>query len=711
MPLLLTDTFTASLARLTNEEQKAVKLTVYDLQADPSHPGLRWHKLERTKDKHFSSVSANMDLRIIVHRYGETKGSREQSLMACYVDHHDKAYRWAQNRVLETHPTTGAAQIVEVIETIRTVEQIQYIQREVIDEVMSTVVLAKADLTEDVERPLAQYDSSWLMQYGVPEQWVEPLKLATQEGILELFDHLPQEAAEAVLSIATGTIPPVPQAAPVTADPFQHPDALRRFRTIENVEELTAALDLPFDKWRIFLHPDQRALVSKTYGGPARVAGSAGTGKTIVALHRAAHLVRSDATASVLLTTFSDALANALNAQFRTLVKSEPRLAERVQIESLRSVATRLYRARGGEWALIEGAQLRKLVEEVAANTDIGFASSFLWQEFTSVVDAWQVYEWDTYRTVPRVGRGKSLNLAKRTELWSVFEQVLTCLHATEQVTINGMFAYLSDHFADPQHRSPYTHIVVDEAQDIGVSQLRFLAALIGGRPDGLFFAGDLGQRIFQAPFSWSSLGVDVRGRSNTLRINYRTSHQIRQQADRLLSPEVSDVDGNQEIRGNAQSVFNGPSPTIFQADIEEAEQDYVGAWIKARIAEGLEPQQIAVFVRSEKQLDRARAAITTASAKTCELDENLRTRAGYVTLSTMHLAKGLEFRAVVVMAVDEDVIPDPDRIQAMADLSQLPDLYETERHLLYVACTRAREHLLVTSGGEASEFLSDLVG
>jgi len=704
MPLLLSDTFTSSLAKLTNEEQKAVKLTCYDLQSDPSSSGLRWHKLDRVKDKNFVSVSANMDLRIIVHRFGE-------SLLACYVDHHDKAYRWAQNRVVETHPTTGAAQIVEVVETIRTVEQIQYIQREVVDDREETVVLAKADLTAHEVHPLANYDASWLMQYGVPENWVEPLQQATEARILELFDHLPQEAAEAVLSIATGTIPPVPEPVLETEDPFAHPDAQRRFRMVENQEELAAALDLPFDKWRIFLHPAQRELVGKSFKGPARVAGSAGTGKTVVALHRAAHIVREDDEASILLTTFSDALANALMTGLRSLLKGEPILAEQIKVLSLQAVAKRLYKIHGDGRSPIELSALRPRVELIAEEKAVSFASSFVWQEFVSVVDGWQVSDWESYKTVPRVGRGKSLAEKKRIELWSVFEQVLRLIEEEKMVTNNGMFAFLAKHYSSPAVRSPYTHIVVDEAQDIGVSELRFLAALASDEPNGLFFAGDLGQRIFQAPFSWSSLGVNVRGRSSTLRINYRTSHQIRSQADRLLSPEVSDVDGNIEKRNDAQSVFNGPEPIVFEAPDQLTENQGVSTWVKNRLTEGIPARQIAVFVRSELQIERARKALQQAEVEICELDEALRTKEGAVTLATMHLAKGLEFKAVVVMAVDEDVIPDPGRIEAMADLSQLPDLYETERHLLYVACTRARDQLLITCAGESSEFIADLVG
>ena len=251
--------------------------------------------------------------------------------------------------------------------------------------------------------------------------------------------------------------------------------------------------------------------------------------------------------------------------------------------------------------------------------------------------------------------------------------------------------------------------MVIDEAQDVSVAQLRCLAALGGDRPEGLFFAGDLGQRIFQQPFSWSSLGVNIRGRSKTLRINYRTSHQIRRQADRLLDPEITDVDGNTEKRTDTISVFNGPTPIIQVYDSEEAEITAVTQQLSEWKRQGLGPNEIGVFVRSENEIPLATAAIKAAGLTSLTLTESFETKSGTAALSTMHLAKGLEFRAVVVMACDDEIIPSQKRIEQMGDSADLEDIYNTERHLLYVACTRARDHLLVTSTDPASGFLDDL--
>jgi superfamily I DNA/RNA helicase len=281
-------------------------------------------------------------------------------------------------------------------------------------------------------------------------------------------------------------------------------------------------------------------------------------------------------------------------------------------------------------------------------------------------------------------------------------------LYARKLITHAELFTALAETLS-AQKKVVFDFAVVDEAQDLSVAHLRFLAALGGGRPNALFFAGDLGQRIFQQPFSWKALGVDIRGRSRTLRVNYRTSHQIRTQADRLLGLVVTDVDGNSEDRSDTVSVFNGPRPMIRMFRDEAEETTGVGSWVAECAAAGMLPHEIGVFVRSAAQLDRAQDAVKKSGLAFKILDEHVETISGHVSISTMHLAKGLEFRAVVVMACDDEVIPLQERIETVGDDADLQEVYDTERHLLYVACTRARDHLLVTSVEPASEFLDDM--
>lgn len=380
-------------------------------------------------------------------------------------------------------------------------------------------------------------------------------------------------------------------------------------------------------------------------------------------------------------------------------------------VHSMESLALRLYDLHWGRPKIASREDVRKLIQKSAARAeDSKFTPQFLLTEWEQVVDAWQLDTWEAYRDVARLGRKTRLPESRRAALWSIFERVREGLKSAGLVTQAEIFSRLAAKLAE-DGRPPYDFAVIDEAQDVSVAQLRFLAALGGDRPNGLFFAGDLGQRIFQQPFSWKALGVDVCGRSSTLRINYRTSHQIRMQADRLLDPEIADVDGNVEERNQTVSTFNGPPPEIVVAETEDDEIETVAVWLKARRDEGLQPHEMGVFVRSDAQLDRARKAVAAAGLEYKVLDERVETASGSVSISTMHLAKGLEFRAVVVMACDDEMVPLQKRIETVTDESDLEEVYNTERHLLYVACTRARDRLLVTSAAPASEFLDDLKG
>ena len=698
MQFRIADTFTDSLAKLTGEEQKAVKTTAFDLQVDPARPGLKLHQVEGAKDKGFWSARVSRDIRLIVHRTAS-------SFLLCYVDHHDAAYQWAERRRLERHPTTGAAQLVEIRETVREVPVPRYVE----------VDVPAAAESEPASRPatrtplFAGASDDYLLGYGVPVEWLGDVRAVTEDTLLDLADHLPAEAAEALLQLATGGAPVVPAAA--VADPFAHPDAQRRFRVMADVEALERALDYPWEKWTVFLHPAQRQLVERDYNGPARVSGSAGTGKTIVALHRAVHLARTHPESRVLLATFSEALATALRARLTRLIGNEPKVAERLEVHAMSGIGRRLYAARVGRLDLAADEDVRTLLDRAAAGIEgHRFSAHFLWTEWSTVVDAWQLESWGAYRDVPRLGRKTRLAERQREVLWAIFSRVRSALADEGRLTEPAMFTRLAAQMAQASH-PPFDFCVIDEAQDIGVAELRLLAALGGGRPNGLFFAGDLGQRIFQTPFSWRSLGVDVRGRSHTLRINYRTSHQIRRQADRLLPPELADVDGNAEQRGATVSVFNGPAPELRVFDSPEEETKAIAGWLRARQGEGYAPQTIGVFVRSEAQVERALSAVRAAGLRPVRLDVRSGGVPGSVAVGTMHLAKGLEFRAVVVAACDDEVIPLQGRIEHVADEADLEEVYSTERHLLYVACTRARDRLLVTGVEPASEFLDDLRG
>lgn len=689
MEFRIADTFTHSLGRLTGDEQKAVKTTAFDLQIIPANPGMNFHRLDNAKDKNFWSVRVNRDIRIIVHK-------SESSLMLCYVDHHDKAYEWAERRRLATHPTTGAAQLVEIRETVKEVFIPLYQQ-------------ANKPFHPVKPRLFSGLADEIFLKLGVPVEWLSDVREATEDSLLLVIEHLPGEAGEALLSLAVGETPQINEAKANKINPFEHPDARRRFRLMKNMEELERALDFPWDKWAVFLHPDQRQWVEAHYSGPARVVGSAGTGKTVVALHRAVFLARANPEARILLTTFSWILANSLLIKLRRLVHNEPRLAERIEIYPIDQIGKRLFKANIGSPAIASPDQIKAFIEKASLESDAHkFSLSFLVSEWEEVVDAWQLKKWEDYRDVKRLGRKTRLPEQQRLILWSIFSKVNELMKHENLLTYAGLFGSLAS-LISTSGKFPFDYAVIDEAQDLAPYHIQFLSALGGDRANALFFVGDLGQRIFRQPFSWKSVGVDVRGRVKTLKINYRTSHQIRKKSDLLLGQELTDADGNVENRRNTFSVFNGPQPLLKTFSSPEDEVDFVKRWMLEIQKEGIKTHEIGIFVRSTNELDRAIRAAKLAAAPFKILGETIESTIDEVSICTMHLAKGLEFKAVVVMACDDEVIPLQERVEGISDSADLEEVYNTERHLLYVACTRARDRLLLTSVEPASEFLADM--
>lgn len=653
----IADTFYDALAKLSPQEQKAVKQSAFDFQMDPSLPGFSMHRVDRARDPNFWTARVNRDIRMVIHK-------RDSDTLLAWVGHHDDAYRWAQTRRIESHPRTGVVQIVEARETVEDV----VVQRIVEESVRLPRLFA--DETDDT-----------LLSWGVPEDWLDTVRDATEDTVIDIAMRLPSEAADAILSAATGERP---QPAPVVVegeDPWAHPDALRRFRVVENVEELKAALNAPWEKWTVFLHPAQREFVERDFNGPARVIGSAGTGKTIVALHRAVRLA-ADPDANVLLTTFNGRLADLLRAKLPLIAKRE--VLERIVVEDIGAVIHRLHAERFGPVEIVDEASLRRFLAEAASEAGLSVDPDFLFDEWTLIVDAWNVADADAYRDLPRLGRKQRMAASRRDALWAVFARVRARL-AREGLTTEAACA----HALQEGDSMPFTHVIVDEAQDISVPELMLLGAIYGHRPNGLFFAGDIGQRIFRAPFPWSAAGVDVRGRSRSLKVNYRTSHQIRKRSDTLLPETLVEADGAEEDRLGVTSVFDGPVPKIRVFDDAQTEQAELESWVKDLLQTGVDRDEIALLVRSEAQL----AGLDTMN----------------VRVMTMHDAKGAEFRAVAVPRLSHDVIPDETRLLAARDEAHLDEIMTTERHLLYVAATRARDFLWMSGVAPVSEFLSDL--
>jgi hypothetical protein len=679
MNFVIADTFQKSLASLDAQSQGLVKQKAFDFQSNPANPGFQLHRISDAKDKDFWSIRVNADLRVIVHK-------TKDSVALCYVDHHDPAYAWAEVRRLEVHPKTGAAQFVEVR------ERIEEVVRKVVREV-------------EAEAPIfAQHEDRYLLALGVPQQWLMAVRTVGSKGFERLSEHLPAEAYERLFALACGEPVPTPEPQAAGADPFAHPDAQRRFRVLDNQDELRRALEFPWEKWLVFLHPDQRSVVDRRFAGSAKVYGGAGTGKSVVAMHRAVRLARAGE-GPVLLTTYSKTLGARLEQAIGYLLPREDTARTRLTVRHLHSVAVERWNARG------RGAFVAARAEDVLRALEAGLRTAgggtdlsvpFVRSEWDAIVDPWGIAAWPAYKAFSRAGRATPLGAKQRLQLWKIFEVARTELRAMKRTTWSELCHEIAREAAD---NPPFRHIVADEVQDFGPAELVLLRALVRSAADDLLVCGDAGQRIFVRPIALARVGIDVRGRSTRLRVNYRTTDQIRSFADRLL-PKADEGEGSDSDRRTV-SLLHGLEPVVAAHRTIDGEIAGLTEWVKGLLTDGYRPGEVAIFARSETILrERAEPALRKLGLVPHPLRDETPPAVKDVGIGTMHRAKGLEFKAVAVVGCDYDVLPPAYVLRELADDADRDELVEQERQLLYVAATRARERLLMSHTGKPTRFL-----
>ncbi len=673
----------ASLGRLVPGEQARVISFIQTFQSNPAHPGLSLERLNRARSDGVWSGRISRDLRAILHKDGDTWA-------ILFAGHHDEAYQWAERREVGRHQVTGALQIVESIETVREVERIIEIP----------VEATAPPLFED-------HDDDYLRSLGVPETWLPTVRrIRDDDQLLVVCEKLPEDICERLLSLASGEFVTPP--APVRPDrpALEAADTRRRFYLVEDAEGLLAALEAPMERWIAFLHPSQRALVERTFNGPSKVSGSAGTGKTVVAMHRARHLARQGE--RVLLTSFVTTLCDNIARNLGQLCAASER--EQITVSTVHKQALAVARQAHPRLRPASDEQVRELLETLRIRHTPAYDRGFVEAEWEHVVRQQGIGSWDDYRRARRTGRGRGLPVKERKVLWRVFGGALDGLAARELRDWPGLCQLADELLADGRAASPFTAVIVDEVQDLKPPELRFLKALCADRPGNLMVCGDAGQRIYPGGFSLSSLGIEVRGRSTVLRINYRTTEQIRRLADRMLGDHSDDMDGGEERRSGTRSLLRGPAPHLVGHG--SPTQEWAAAAVRVRrwLDDGLAPEAIGIFARTSRAAVHAGDALSHIGIPWQRLSEKDEPAAGSVQVGTMHRAKGLEFKAVLVVDCGDGSVPNRAVLRGMGDPQDREDAIARERRLLYVAMTRARDELTVSWTGQPSRFLVPLL-
>ena len=673
----------SSITQLTGTEQARVIEFINTFQQNPANPSVRLERVTRARSKGVWSGRVTRDLRAILHKDGDTWA-------ILYAAHHDPAYEWAARREIGRHSVTGALQIVESVETVREVER-----------VIEVLVQPEAP-------PLfAALPDNYLLSLGVPDSWLPTLRRVRNDDQLLVFcEKLPGDVAERLVALAAGDFVTPPEPVSIDRSVVDAPDTRRRFFFVEDAEGLAAALEAPMELWIAFLHPSQRALVERKFNGPTKISGSAGTGKTVVAMHRARHLARQDE--RVLLTSYVSTLCENLERNLTMLCTPSER--ETITVSTVHKQALAVVRQVESLVRPAPEDEVRGLIDSLRIRHTPEYEKTFVQAEWDNVVRLQGISSWDEYRSARRSGRRRGLAVKERKRLWNVFGGALGSLESRRLFDWPGLCRRAEELLGDGRARSPFTAVVVDEVQDLKPPELCFLKALCSEKPGNFMVCGDTGQRIYPGGFSLGTLGIDVRGRASVLRINYRTTEQIRRLADRMLGDESDDMDGGEELRTGTRSLLRGPLPRLARHTSLDEELQTAVSSIRGWLDDGLSAQAIGVFARTGKRIDELGEALSGAGIAWRRLSDKEASGTGEVQIGTMHRAKGLEFKAVLVLGCGDKEVPSPVAMRNIDDPQDREAAQARERRLLYVAMTRARDELTVSWAGKPSRFLSSLI-
>ncbi len=683
----ISKTFSASTKKLSTPDRGRVLDFLTKFIENPGSPGLNFETIQGAKDFSMKSARITQDLRTIIHQ-------NDGMLTLLYAGHHEDAYRWAEHRRVENHPVTGTLQIVETTEGVE------------------EAIIASQSLYE-APKIFADYDNEYLLSLGVPEDWITIIRqIQNDDQLLAVCQKLPEEVAESLLTLSTGELVTPPKPVSPTIPIEQNPDNLRRFWVVQDAADLASILDRPIEDWVRFLHPSQRLLVSKEFKGPAKVSGAAGTGKTVVGMHRARQLAAEGK--RVLLTSFVTTLCRNIEHNIHILCAGAQQeldvsIEDRITVSTVHKQALAIAKVSIPKIHPVDADKIEALIKRHYPHGGNLFDTGFLLQEWSGVIEPQGISTWDEYRDAVRTGRGKPLTIKQRKDCWKVFERLWSDLIAAHAYPWSGICRIAREAIQDGKVESPYDAVIIDEVQDLQPQELQFLSALSAKNPGNLMVLGDAGQRIYPGGFSLKKLGIDIRGRSHILRINYRTTEQIRRFADHLLASASDDFDEGTEAR-RSQSLLNGPAPTIKQYANQSEQVAFVLRQIQLLQTQGISPREIAIFARSGKYLKPFHSLLHDVGLEINDLsnNEDLSETDG-INLGTMHRAKGLEFKAVFVVDCNHNVVPHSYTLSKLRDQGDYDAAYERERQLLYVAITRARDEVFVTSVGKPSGFLKQI--
>jgi mRNA-degrading endonuclease RelE of RelBE toxin-antitoxin system len=698
--------FLTAMMNLPRTQQKKVNQFVNKFRNDPRHAGINYEKIHDAANQHMRSVRIDQTYRGII-----LQPEHGDIYILLWVDHHDEAYDWARRHQCKIHPSTGAIQLFQT-QTQVAIEAEQP-NAELVENVQST------KLFED-------YNIDQLIKLGLPDEFEKKaFSLTSFEQLLEIEKELPVDAYEALYMIASGL--PYDEVLADYSDNSSNENidvddyaaaiarngSKRRFVLVDD-EELQKMLDAPLEKWRVFLHPSQRKLVERNWNGPVRVLGGAGTGKTVVAMHRAKWLasqLTESSNKKILFTTFTKNLAADINVHLSQIcTKAE---LERIEVINIDAWVGKFIRRHDYKYQIVftndTNVKRKKCWQYALQNmsSEIVFPDRFYQEEWQLVVQEQNITTLKEYIKVKRTGRGTRLNRKERMLIWPVFEEYQLQLSHMNLREMTDATKDCLQTITSKSIKPLYESVIVDEGQDMGTHAYKLLRSIVAENINDIFVVGDGHQRIYRNKVVLSHCGISIIGRSKKLRINYRTTEETRRMAVSILEGiSVDDLDDGKDDNKGYVSLMHGtpPEQNVYSSFTEEV--DAIVEVIESLIAAGAKSNEICLVARTNNLRNDYSSALNGSGFQTYEIKTNGSEdrNAEGIRVATMHRVKGLEFQHLFVAGVNDGVVPLG--VVQSDDPVEIREFELSERALLHVAMTRAIKSLVVTSYGKASKFI-----
>lgn len=676
--------FFSAFSVIPRRQQGKVLTFINRFRTNPEMPGFNYEKIESAKDKRLRSVRIDDTYRCIL-----LKPDKEPIYMLLWVDHHDEAYAWARKRVCSIDPQTGGLQIL------------------VVDQEKDAPQQAPAAAPS----PLAQLNAATLAHLGIPEAFHNVVcSIQNEDGLLALKDSIPSLSYEALSFLQAGDpladvlalYDACREEAALSAEgadasmakALHNPFSLQHFLVDPEEKELASMLEAPLERWRVFLHPSQRSLVARDWNGPVRILGGAGTGKTVVALHRAKWLAENHCAPheKILFTTFTRTLAVDIARHLKSIC--EPEILARIEVVNLDKWVSDFLRRHAYEYEIDYGEKTDRLWEKartaLAENDSLAaFPTSFFMDEWKSVIQPQEIMTQAGYFAAQRTGRKQKLTRKQRKDIWPVFEEFRILLNE-KRLRQPADAMREARELLEHECTTLYRAVIVDEAQDMSRQAFRLIRALTPEGKNDIFITGDAHQRIYGHQVVLGNCGINITGRGRKLRINYRTTEEIRRTAVSFLTgQQTDDLDGGQDTPEGCISLLHGERPAVMSYFTEDGLYDDIAAHIKTMVQHGLDTKDICIVTRTNQKCETCEAMLQNRQMETYMLSANKTDDrdADGIRLATMHRVKGLEFEVVIMLDTPF--------------LTKEGEACPTkERSLRYVAASRARKHLLIWTPG-----------